>query len=154
MTTNASTESQRVLGTSISETWLVALLGVYIMLRGVWVLGSGRQFVRRRVERWALAAGWVLSLIEMGRSASETATAQLPMFDVVLLGLFSAFALVLAVPGAVVEVAMVHRLIAERGRLLRARLVTLISRARNDREANTEEFDKRERRILGRELAE
>ena len=101
-------------GTGPLEIGLVTGLGVFVAGRALWVLGSSHAFRRRRVERWALAAGWFLSLAEMARTSSSRTGDQLPTVDVVLLGIFLLVALVLAIPGAAVDVAATRRLLRDR----------------------------------------
>lgn len=91
-------------GTSASEVALVTSLGVFVFLRGFWVMPSSRPFRRRRVERWAVATGSALSVVELARTSNMTSGESPAFLDTTLLGTYLLVALILATPGAVVEV--------------------------------------------------
>jgi hypothetical protein len=109
-------------GTNTMEKWLVASLGCIVIVRACWVVaGTGRSFRRRRVERWALAGGLFLSLIELARTSGTQPGEPMPLPDLVLVSAFGIFAVVLAIPGAVVQVGIAYGALVERWDAVRAR---------------------------------
>ena len=98
------------------STLVVIALAVVVCIRGFLALGTSPSFWRRRVERWALLFALVVSFFlwvgSAGRSVGET----LPTADIVMLAVYGTFALLLAIPGAVPEVAETLRQIGDRVR--------------------------------------
>lgn len=109
-------------GPSPFAGWLVGSLGVFAALRGIHALGGSRVFHRRRIERWALAAGWILSVALWTRASNRLAAEELPKADAAGLAVFLFVALVLAIPGAVPQVALVWSEARQRVRILSGRI--------------------------------
>lgn len=104
------------------SVWLVALLGVVVAVRAFWVIGSGRAFWRRRIERWTLAGAELLSVVEWMRASSRSASEGIPGKDMACIGVLIAVGLVLAVPGAASHLAVVTRLLMDRPRDVAAKI--------------------------------
>lgn len=101
-------------GSSPLAAWLVSTLCLAVAVRAFWVSGTSKSFGRRRVERWALAAASLVSVVEFARASGRPVGADLPTADMALLVALFAVAFALAVPGAAPEVVAVPRLLAAR----------------------------------------
>lgn len=108
-------------GNSVA-TWLIAVLGVFVAGRAFWVMGANRFFWRRRVERWALAFGWLLSVIELARASSRPVGTEVPHVDIAAIAVFILAAVLLAIPGAAPRVSEVSKQAHERARFLADRM--------------------------------
>lgn len=117
-------------GTSRLAGLLVAMLGTFVVVRGVYALGGNRAFHRRRVERWALAGGWLLSLVEWTRASSRPTVGELPRADTAALVVFFLIALVLAIPGAAPQLTLTYGQVRQRARLVGVRVRTRLSFSR------------------------
>lgn len=92
-------------GASSDFHWLVALGGLLVGVRALSLIGAPRTFRRKRVERWCLALGWVLCVVELSRASTRPASAEVPAIDIAVLSVYVWVSLVLAVPGAVPQTA-------------------------------------------------
>lgn len=114
-------------GNSVAA-WLIAALGVFVAGRAFWVMGAIRSFRRRRVERWALALGWLLSVIERARASSRPVGTQMPHADIAALTAFLLVAVVLAIPGAAPQTAEAWKQAQDRAKRLGARMRDRVSK--------------------------
>lgn len=96
------------------STTIVAILGVCIVLRAFWALSGNRASSRRRVERWTLGIGWILSIVMLSHARRVE-----PSWAPAILVSYSLIAVGLAMPGVVPEIAGFLATSKERLALLR-----------------------------------
>lgn len=94
-------------GAGVTAEVVTTLLGAFVIVRGFWALSTDKRFIRRRVERWTLAAGWMLSLVLLRYASASPVTDEQPAWVVVVTVGYAALATVLAVPGQAPEVARI-----------------------------------------------
>lgn len=89
---------------------LVVLLALIVAVRAGWVMGSGGgSFLRRRVERWALATASLMAVVEASRASNRPDGELLSAADWAGLGTLLAVGMILAVPGWASHVAFAVR---------------------------------------------
>lgn len=95
------------------STMIVVTLGMFVVVRGFWAWSGSRPSSRRRVERWVLSLGWMLSVVAL----SSARRLEPPWAPAVLVS-YSLIAMGLAVPGVVPQVGGIVSAAKERLALL------------------------------------